>query len=212
MSSSPNASASQLTFLRNIRTRSIQIGYLAALASLLFTPMLIPADTVGQRVIGVLGYILIAMGALGRMWCTVYIGGRKKQTLVTEGPYTLCRNPLYLFSTFIVFGVIGMLPSLVFAIIAVACFVLFHAFAIIGEERLLAANFGSDFTDYCERTPRFIPRIDAVRAAFKDEGFGDFSRRHVSRGLIDTLAFLLIPLLAELVVRLHASGKLPFGG
>jgi protein-S-isoprenylcysteine O-methyltransferase Ste14 len=35
---------------------------------------------------------------LGRAWSTRYIGERKANLLVTEGPYSVSRNPLYLFS------------------------------------------------------------------------------------------------------------------
>lgn len=44
------------------------------------------------------GRVLIAICILGRCWCTLYIGGRKGETLVSVGPYSLCRNPLYFFS------------------------------------------------------------------------------------------------------------------
>ena len=48
-----------------------------------------------------LAWMLFIAGAALRFWSTLYIGGRKlggrKQNgVVTEGPYSLCRNPLYL--------------------------------------------------------------------------------------------------------------------
>ena len=44
------------------------------------------------------GVLLIAIAILGRAWCTLYIGGRKAQELTDSGPYSLSRNPLYVFS------------------------------------------------------------------------------------------------------------------
>ena len=50
------------------------------------------------------GVALLAVAAMGRIWCLIYIAGRKNKELCQLGPYSLCRNPLYLFS-FV--GVIG---------------------------------------------------------------------------------------------------------
>ncbi len=52
-----------------------------------------------------IGLILVAIGSIGRLWCMLYISGHKTKTLITTGPYSLCRNPLYCFS-FI--GTIGL--------------------------------------------------------------------------------------------------------
>ena len=47
-----------------------------------------------RRAIGDAGILLILTAIVGRAWCSLYIGGRKKSELVQEGPYSLCRNPL----------------------------------------------------------------------------------------------------------------------
>ena len=52
-----------------------------------------------------LGMFLVAIGSLGRMWCSLYIAGYKDQVLITQGPYSLTRNPLYFFN---VFGALGV--------------------------------------------------------------------------------------------------------
>jgi protein-S-isoprenylcysteine O-methyltransferase Ste14 len=41
---------------------------------------------------------LAAMIASHRLWCSLYISGYKNSQLITSGPYSLCRNPLYFFS------------------------------------------------------------------------------------------------------------------
>ena len=43
------------------------------------------------------GITLVGISSMGRMWCSLYIAGYKDNRLVTEGPYSLCRNPLYFF-------------------------------------------------------------------------------------------------------------------
>ena len=44
------------------------------------------------------GIMLILVAILGRIWCTLYIGGRKCAEVVDSGPYSVIRNPLYVFS------------------------------------------------------------------------------------------------------------------
>src|SRR5690242_6764250 len=45
------------------------------------------------------GLLLILVCIMGLTWCTLYIGGHKKRELVTSGPYSVVRNPLYVFTT-----------------------------------------------------------------------------------------------------------------
>ena len=44
---------------------------------------------------------MILICILGRTWATLYIGGQKQRELVTKGPYSVVRNPLYLFTLFV---------------------------------------------------------------------------------------------------------------
>ena len=44
----------------------------------------------------VLAWLLFVYGGALRLWATLYVGGRKGRVVVCEGPYSLCRNPLYL--------------------------------------------------------------------------------------------------------------------
>ena len=51
------------------------------------------------------GIALISICVLGRTWCTLYIGNRKNYELIQDGPYSVVRHPLYLFS---IVGAIGV--------------------------------------------------------------------------------------------------------
>ena len=57
-----------------------------------------PRRRTSMRLIEMAGLVLILVCILGRTWCTLYIGGLKKRELVTAGPYSVVRNPLYVFT------------------------------------------------------------------------------------------------------------------
>jgi|SRR5690606_5803833 len=50
------------------------------------------------------GLALLILAVLGRCACMLYLGGRKGADLVAEGPYSVSRNPLYVFSILAVCG------------------------------------------------------------------------------------------------------------
>ena len=108
-----------------------------------------------------LGLALMALALLGRCACMLYLGGRKGADLVAEGPYAVCRNPLYVFSMMAVLGIGLQTGSLsVGLILVLAAYAVFRW--IVGEEeRMLRVSFGAPFADYCARVPRFWPRLSA---------------------------------------------------
>ena len=63
--------------------------------------------------IDVLAWVTFVAGAALRFWATLYIGGRKETVLVTDGPYSVCRNPLYLGSFLLAVAAALFLNSLV---------------------------------------------------------------------------------------------------
>ena len=104
-----------------------------------------------------LGLVAIMVCVLGRAWCSLYIGGRKTQEIVASGPYSLCRNPLYVFSVIGAFGVGAQTGSLSVGLaFALACW---GVFLIVArrEESYLGTAFGKTYRRYYERTPRFLP-------------------------------------------------------
>jgi len=105
------------------------------------------------------GVLCILIGIIGRTWCSMYIGGNKLNMLVTDGPYSVTRNPLYLFSTIAAFGVGAQIGSIVFAIVCAAATVAIFAVVVNHEERALADRFPDEFALYRARVPRFMPNI-----------------------------------------------------
>ena len=104
-----------------------------------------------------LGLALIVVAIVGRAWCSLYIGGRKKAEIVDRGPYSITRNPLYVFSFIGAFGVGAQTGSLVIgAVFALATVVVFLR-TVGREEAWLAEHFGATYAAYRNRTPRFWP-------------------------------------------------------
>lgn len=105
-----------------------------------------------------LGIVLAAAGAFGRQWCSLYIGGRKTRELVTTGPYSLCRNPLYLFSFIGADGVALTSHSLTIFLIVTIFLWLYYPGVIRSEEVKLRAVHGDAFERYRAITPALWPR------------------------------------------------------
>jgi protein-S-isoprenylcysteine O-methyltransferase Ste14 len=76
--------------------------------------------------------------------------------LVTEGPFSFTRNPLYLAGTILVLG-IGLVSGIVwFLLLAVLAAFAVQKLAIEREERHLQARFGKTYADYAGRVRRWI--------------------------------------------------------
>ena len=80
-----------------------------------------------------LGLFFVAVASLGRMWCSIYIAGYKNGKLVSEGPYSISRNPLYLFSFIGALGIGLSTGTLTMTLLIAALFLLYYPFVIAAE-------------------------------------------------------------------------------
>lgn len=116
-----------------------------------------PAGKTVHEMIEWAGIVAMAVCILGRTWATLYIGGRKIEQFVTDGPYSVTRNPLYLFSVIGAAGAGAQLGSVVSALtFGLLAWIVFH-FVVLQEERLLSNRYGSEFEAYRLKVPRFLP-------------------------------------------------------
>src|SRR3979409_629170 len=90
-----------------------------------------------ETVIEWAGRALIVVCILGRTWCSLYIGGRKTSRLVTAGPYSVSRNPLYVFSVIGAVGIGAQLGAVSVAILAGIFAAIVHMLVVIQGERLV---------------------------------------------------------------------------
>lgn len=111
-----------------------------------------------------LAWLCFVAGVGFRFWAAAYIGGRKGQAISTEGPYSICRNPLYFGSCLILASFTIWLQSAVFLAGALLAAAVYLGMTIHDEERRLAHKFGPAYLVYCRETPRFWPRWRQLRA------------------------------------------------
>jgi protein-S-isoprenylcysteine O-methyltransferase Ste14 len=102
-------------------------------------------------------------------------GGKDKQvyakSLVQEGIFAHCRNPLYLGNVLILTGVGIASNSMLFIVVGVPLFLFAYASIIAAEENYLRGRFGAEFDEYCRRVNRLIPRFTGLAATMRGMEF-----------------------------------------
>lgn len=189
------------------RLRRFTLAALIALVFfvLLFGQSIFPPETAIHEGIEMIGVVLIVIGIAGRLWSTLYIGGRKSVAVVTDGPYSVTRNPLYLFSSIAAVGVGAQMGSLTAMVgFGAACAAAFHV-VILREEKFLSANLGAEYSDYIARVPRFFPNPSLYR---EGEPIG-FRPDRLMLTLLDGLVFFVAMPVFELIDAAQQSGALP---
>ncbi|MBI2926001.1 MAG: isoprenylcysteine carboxylmethyltransferase family protein [Verrucomicrobia bacterium] len=130
-----------------------------------------------------------------RFWSTLYIGGRKRHTLIDDGPYSVCRNPLYLGSFLLALSVGLFLKSFVFAIGLAAMVLIYVMTTVPAEEKDLRAILGAAYEDYCRRVPRFWPRF----GLFHTEALVEVKMQFVWVEVKRMFVWVWLPILGELI-------------
>jgi protein-S-isoprenylcysteine O-methyltransferase Ste14 len=143
------------------------IIYLAAIAVSVLLNVFYPLPWLGQSlsaILFVLGWLMIAafvalnilaIRAMRRAGTTVR-PNRATDHLVTEGPFSFTRNPLYLAGTMLIVG-IGLVTGIAwFLPLAILAAFAVQKLAIEREERHLQARFGETYLDYARRVRRWI--------------------------------------------------------
>jgi protein-S-isoprenylcysteine O-methyltransferase Ste14 len=140
------------------------------------------------------GYVLIVLATLGRIWATVYIGGRKDEELCQDGPYSISRNPLYVFSLFGAIGIILSAQKLTLLAIILPFFVYYY-FVIKGEEARLLGFFGQEYSGYSKRVGRILPTFKTYTSK---ESFTVYPKV-LFRSMIHASIFMWIFVLLEIL-------------
>lgn len=151
-----------------------------------------------------IGLFLVFAGALGRILCTLYIGGRKNRELCQTGIYSMCRNPLYFFSFLGLSGVCLASQNLTLTLVATSLFLILYRAVILSEEKKLLRLFPTDFATYQKITPRFWPRS----LPLDHSQFIQIDTRVFIRSLKEVLWFLAAVIGVEAIDILRTHGMI----
>ena len=143
------------------------------------------------------------------LWLRAYAAGyvKKNRELTQTGPYAHTRNPLYLGSMLMAFGFAVALLSWPVAVVLAIMFAVIYIPVIASEERFLRATF-PEFSDYCRRVPRLIPRLTPSNPSRKEAAHGAFAmslylkHREYNAAIGAALLYLCLLLLRPLAQKL----------
>jgi protein-S-isoprenylcysteine O-methyltransferase Ste14 len=186
--------------LRFTRILLVPLGLLALTSHHVY-----PEGGMWDTSISVMGFLLLLAAMGGRIWASAYLVGRKNQTLVTAGPYSIVRNPLYFFSLIGFIGAGLAFESLVLAMLFGLVFFLSHWPVILKEEARLSELFGAEFEVYRRRVPRLIPRIRGLEGRRSME----LDAHRFETALRDCIAIPLVFIAAHGLEAAKVSGILP---
>ena len=164
-----------------------------------------PEHSLPHEIMEFWGHLFVSGGVLIRVLSSVYIGGRKNESLITNGPFSVVRNPLYVGTFLALVGVALMTGSMTAIAILVTAFCLYYHVTVKREEVYLQQKFGARYRSYSERVPRWVPepllweepRETTTRPPF------------VRRAALDASVFLLVVPLVESLCELREHGVIP---
>ena len=187
------------------RIATLRIAGLGLLGLLLVTRPAWGEGTLVYEILEPLGALLVIAGVLGRAWAMLYIGGRKNGVVMQDGPYSICRHPLYLFSTVAAAGFGALLGSITLTVlIGVVTYAILIRTAR-REEAFLRAEFPDTYEAYAARVPAILP----APGLFSTPTEITVDIHALRRNLSDALVFLAFIPLAEAIEGLHRV--LPWG-
>lgn len=152
------------------------------LALFIPSPELFTAEAFGEKYYFwpiILGLVITVYGQAirGATIGLAYIvrGGKDKKvyadTLVTEGIFNHCRNPLYVGNILMLLGVGILSNSLYYVGILIPLFLFIYQAIVLAEENFLRNKFGQQFNEYCTRVNRWWIRLRGLGTTFNGMKF-----------------------------------------
>ena len=157
------------------------------------------------------GLFLLTVCSMGRLWALLYISGKKTQEVITDGPYSIVRHPLYLFSFIGAIG-IGLASDNILVLAALVIFYLsYYPLTILSEEKTLTKKFGQAYIDYAKRTPRFLPKLSLYQSPDHFEVNADIFLKNLALGMWFIWLFILFNVIQMLQTMgiIHVLLKVP---
>lgn len=181
--------------LNKNRIRDSRVVAFICFVIFIFTEPFGNRESLLRDITNLMGFALIVICAIGRIYTTAFLGGQKNVNLITQGPFSKVRNPLYVFSFIGVVGVsLYTARPLIILIAPIATIIIYH-YLVKREEEFLTSQFGNEYLQYMEKVPRFIPNFGARNL----EDTITTSPSRLFAAVLDSVWwFLLIPIFASL--------------
>lgn len=178
---------------------------LLILLILLFTGHSFRQNEVADTLLEISGLLLLSICSFGRLWSLAYISGYKSNTLITEGPYSMVRHPLYFFSLLGAIGIGLASENILVLALIIVFYLLYYPFTILAEETKLADKFGQTYTEYKKRVPRFIPKL----SLYKEPQMYNIAVNKLARNIVESMLLLWIFILMQFIEMLQNTKVLP---
>lgn len=177
----------------------------AAIFLLCTTAPEMPLDAFLRQIMLWVGYLLVIIGAFGRVYSSAFIGGRKNKRVIRIGPFSVVRNPLYVFSFIATLGIGLQSGMLTLAFALALAYAVYYPFVVKREESFLRHKFDESYEAYLREVPRWWPNFKLWDEPIETECRPKFIR-HTMR---DAAAFFLPFPAFMLVASLQAAHILP---
>jgi protein-S-isoprenylcysteine O-methyltransferase Ste14 len=199
----------KMSFFRASSDSRTRITHTRLLALLILVLMVVSRNRIEgslwEGLLNFAGLACVIISAFGRVWSSVYISGYKTSSMVELGPYSITRNPLYLFSLIGTVGIGLASGSLLILIMLMLCFGLYYPPVIRREEEDLKAMHGPEFLSYMERVPRFFPKL----SLYSEPETYAIKPKQLRRALLDASYFIWVFGAVQLIGKLREAGIFP---
>ncbi len=149
-----------------------------------------------------IGILFIVIGELIRIWAVGYAGGTTRATalgaardLVTTGPYSYVRNPLYLGNLLLSLGITIFSNVLWLIPVLIIGYFIQYLPIISVEEKYLLDSCGNVYQKYKSHIPRFLPHF----RSYHNQSHHDFSwsrafksERRTLTAIISVIGMILV--------------------
>ena len=178
---------------------------LAGLLAIVAVSQRTAATGLAGQLLQLAGLACVACAALGRIWCSVFIAGRKDAQLVRSGPYAALRHPLYALSLLAMLGLGLATRSVAITAGLLLVFAATYAAAARAEDRRLRAAYGDEFDRYAREVRAFVPRPERYSVPESLE----VRPRVLWKAFLDAGSLLGLWALLMLVDGLQLAGRTP---
>jgi protein-S-isoprenylcysteine O-methyltransferase Ste14 len=190
---------------RRYRIALSRVYSLTLLFVLLFSTQPIVQQALVREYLYWAGFALIILCAFGRLWCLQYLTGFKTRKVVDCGPFSIVRNPLYIFSFIGAVGICLVANNVLFTVLMIVAYIFYYPFVVINEEKHLRRDLGSDFEEYCSKVNRFLPSFKN----FNEPKEYTIRASKFSKAYLDVVWFPIGFMLLSILLELKINGMIP---